>query len=480
MSLKKQTLLGVIWTFTDIFLVKGLSFFAMILLARWIGPTDFGLIGMIAIFIAIGKMLTDSGMSNSLIRTKDVSESDYSTVFFVNISMSIIVYFAIYYLAPLIADFFGYNILVKLIRVYCLVFLFMAVSAVHLTILTKEMRFKQITKINFLPTIIGAALGLYLGYNGFGVWSIIWMFLVTELIRSILLLLFSKWQPKFIFSKSKFKFHFNFGYKLMLSGLLDTVFKNIYNLLIGKYYSAQTLGFYERSKQFCEYPSSTLTGVLGKVSYPMLSKVQDDVVRLENIYRKLIRISFFIIAPLMLGLAAIGKPLFLLFLGEDWLPAVLFFQIICLAKILYPVHAFNLNILKVYGRSDLFLKLEIIKKTIVTITVIVAFQFGVLGLVWSSVFTSFASLGVNMYYSSKLINYPIKEQLKDLCPILFQSLATGFLMYYIVNLTLLDNQLFFQLIVASLVGLIFYLSLSYLNKKSSLHQVILLLINRNL
>lgn len=480
MSLKKQTLFGVIWTLTDVFLVKGLSFFAMILLARWIGPTDFGLIGMIAVFIAIGKSLTDSGMSHSLIRTKEASESDYSTVFFVNISMSIIVYVAIYYLAPFIADFFGYNILIKLIRVYCLVFLFTAVSAVHLTILTKEMRFKQITKINFPPTIIGAALGLYLGYNGFGVWSIIWMFIVTELTRSILLLLFSKWQPKFIFSKSKFKFHFNFGYKLMLSGLLDTVFKNIYNLIIGKYFSAQTLGFYERSKQFCEYPSSTLTGVLGKVTYPMLSKVQDDSVRLENIYRKLIRISFFIIAPLMLGLAAIGKPLFLLFLGKDWLPAVLFFQIICLAKILYPVHAFNLNILKVYGRSDLFLKLEIIKKTIVSISVIIAFQFGILGLVWSSVFTSFASLGVNMYYSSKLINYPIKKQLKDLSPILFQSLATGFLMYYIVNLTFLDNQVFFQLIAATFIGLIFHLSIGYLNKKSPLHQAISLLINRNL
>jgi O-antigen/teichoic acid export membrane protein len=480
MSLKKQTLSGVIWTFTDVFLVKGLSFFAMILLARWIGPTDFGLIGMIAVFIAIGKSLTDSGMSNSLIRTKEASESDYSTVFFVNISMSIIVYFAIYYLAPLIADFFGYNILVKLIRVYCLVFLLTAVSAVHLTILMKEMKFKQITKINFPPTIIGVTLGLYLGYNGFGVWSIIWMFLGTELIRSILLLLFSKWQPKFIFSKSKFKFHFNFGYKLLLSGLLDTVFKNIYNLLIGKYFSAQTLGFYERSKQFCEYPSSTLTGILGKVTYPMLSKVQDDAVRLKNIYSKLIRISFFIIAPLMLGLAAIGEPLFLLLLGEDWLPAVLFFQIICLAQIFYPVHAFNLNILKVYGRSDLFLKLEIIKKTIVTISVIVAFQFGVLGLVWSSVFTSFASLGVNMYYSSNLINYPIKEQIKDLSPILFQSLATGFLMYYIVNLSLLDNQLFSQLIIASLIGLIFYFTLGYLNKKSPLHQAILLVINRNL
>jgi O-antigen/teichoic acid export membrane protein len=479
MSLKKQTFAGVIWTFIDFFLVKGLSFFAMILLARWIGPTDFGLIGMIAIFIAIGKTLTDSGMSNSLIRTKNAEESDYSTVFFVNLSMSILAYFGIYFLSPLIADFFGHNILIKLIRIYCLVFFITAFSAVHLTILNKEMKFKQITKINFLPNIIGAAIGLYLGYNGFGVWSIIWMSIVTEIIRSILLIMFSKWQPKFIFSRSKLKFHFNFGYKLMLSGLLDTVFKNIYNLLIGKYFSAQTLGFYERSKQFCEYPSSTLTGILGKVTYPMLSKVQDDTIRLENIYRKLIRVSFFIIAPLMLGLAAIGEPLFLLLLGKDWLPAVLFFQIICLAKIFYPVHAFNLNILKVYGRSDLFLRLEIIKKIIVSMSIAVAFQFGVIGLVWSSVFTSFITLSVNMYYSSKLINYPIQKQFKDIIPTFFQSLITALLMFWIVNIKILSDHLIFQLIISSIIGVFFYAGISYVNSKSSLHNLLLIIKTRN-
>lgn len=480
MSLKKKTFSGLIWTALDAVFVRALVFIAMIFLARWIGPAGFGLVGMIAIFIAIGKKLTDSGMSKSLIRAKETVEADYSTVFFINIMMSLAVYLIIYIAAPYIANFFDQMILIDLIRAYCLIFLLIALSAVQLAILTKEMNFRKITKINFPSTLIGVFIGLYLGYTGYGVWSIVWMYLSIELIRTVLLWSFSGWKPKFIFSTSKFKYHYKFGYKLMLSGLLDTVFKNIYNVLIGRYFSVQILGFYERSKQFSQYPSTMLTGIIGKVTYPMLSKLQDEPIRLEKTYKKLIRISFFMIAPLMLGAAATAKPLFLLLLGEDWLPAVLFFQIMCLAKILYPVHAFNLNILKVYGRSDLFLKLEIIKKAIVTVSVIVAFQFGVLGLIWSSVFTSFASLGVNMYYSSKLINYPIKEQIKDLSPILFQSLTTGFLMYYIVNLTLLDNQLFFQIIIASLIGLIFYLSLGYLNKKSPLHQAILLLINRNL
>lgn len=478
MSLKKQALSGVVWTFADTFLIRGLSFVAMIFLARWLGPADFGLIGMIAVFIAIGSSLTDSGMTNSLIRTKDPDQSDYSTVFIVNLVMSLLVYGIVYLAAPFIADFFGHAILVEVIRLYCLIFLIIAFSAVQLAILTKEMNFRKITIINLPSTLIGVTVGLYLGYNDYGVWSIVWMYLTTSGLKSILLWLTTNWKPKLLFSKAKFKYHYSFGYKLMLSGLLDTVFRNIYNILIGKYFSAQTLGFYERSKQFSEYPSSTLTGIISKVSYPMLSNIKEDPNRLEEVYRKLIRVSFFVIAPLMLGSAAVAKPLFLLILGEEWLPAALFFQILSLAMMLYPIHAFNLNILKVYGRSDLFLKLEVIKKAIISISIIVAFQFGIMGLVWSSVFTSFAALGVNMYYSSKLINYPIKNQIKDLIQTLFLALITAFLMFQLTKL-FLDTQLVLQITLAVLCGIIIYTSINYINKKSPLHEALWILKTRN-
>ena len=478
MSLKKKTFSGIIWTLGDTFLVRALKFVAMILLARWLGPTEFGLVGMIAVFIAIGRSLTDSGMTSSLIRTKKPDATDYSTVFFVNLLMSLLVYGIIYFSAPFIAKFYGQPILIEIIRLYCLIFLLIAFSAVQLAILTREMKFNQITKINFPSTVIGVSVGLYLGYNDYGVWSIVWMYLVTEAIRCILLWTLSGWKPKFIFSKSKFKFHYKFGYKLMLSGLLDTGFKNIYNILIGKFFSVQTLGYYERSKQFSEYPSSTLTGVIGKVTYPMLSEIQDDPIRLENVYRKLIRISFFVIAPLMLGGAAIAKPLFLLVLGEEWLPAVLFFQILSLAMMLYPIHSFNLNILQVYGRSDLFLKLEIIKKCIITVSIVVAFQFGVIGLVWSSVFTSFAALGVNMFYSSRLIHYPIQQQIKDLSLTLILAIMMAVLMYQITNL-LPSTLPILQLGIAASFGVIFYGAINYFNKKSPLHQALWLIKTRN-
>jgi O-antigen/teichoic acid export membrane protein len=478
MSLKKQTLSGFIWTFADTFLVKGIMFVAMIFLARWIGPSDFGLIGMIAVFLALGRALTDSGMTNSLIRTKKPDQSDYSTVFYVNILMSVLVYIIVFFLAPSIAGFFGYNILIEIIRVYGLLFLIIALSAVQLTILNKEMKFKKITQINFPSTLIGVIIGLYLGYNGYGVWSIVWMYLSTEILRSSLLWLFSEWKPRFIFSKIKFKYHFEFGYKLVLSGILDTVFKNLYNVLIGKYFSAQQLGFYERSKQFSEYPSATMTSVISKVTYPMFSQIQGDPERLAAVYRKLIRISFFVIAPIMLGAAAIAEPLFFLLLGEAWLPAVLIFQILTLAMMLYPIHAFNLNILQVYGRSDLFLKLEVIKKLIITIAVIVAFQFGLMGLVWSSVFTSFAGLGVNMFYSSKLINYSIHKQISDLGVTFFLAFISAMSMF-VITLALVKIIMILQIIISSLVGCLVYMGLNYCIANSPLHEALQLFKYRN-
>ncbi|SFT62835.1 Membrane protein involved in the export of O-antigen and teichoic acid [Lishizhenia tianjinensis] len=478
MSLKKQTFSGVFWTFVDTFLVRGLTFLAMVLLARWLGPKDFGLVGMIAVFIAIGTTLTDSGLTNSLIRTKDPDQGDYSTVFYVNIVMSCSVYTIIYFSAPGIAHFFDQKVLIDIIRVYSLLFIVLAFSAVQLAIFTRDMEFKTITKVNTPSTIIGVSIGLYLGYNGYGVWSIVWMYLSTQLVKAALLWLFSSWKPKLLFSKEKFIYHYNFGYKLLLSALIDTIFKNSYNILIGKYFSAQTLGFYERAKQFGEYPSSTLTNVLSKVSYPMLSKIQDDSKRLETSYKKLIRVSFFVIAPLMLGTAAVAKPLFLLVLGQEWLPAVVFFQILSLAMMLYPIHAFNLNILKVYGRSDLFLKLEIIKKSIITVSIIVAFQFGVLGLVWSSVFTSFASLGINMFYSSRLINYPVFVQLKDLGQIFITTILTALAMYSLTVL-LPKEQLELQVVLASIFGALLYICINYVNKKSPLHEAVSLYKTRN-
>jgi O-antigen/teichoic acid export membrane protein len=456
-----------------------LSFIAGIILARILGPEEFGLIGMISVFIAIGNALVDSGLSTSIIRTKDADNSDYSTVFYLNIALSILVYVALFFLAPYVSQFYNQGILTLIIRIYCLSFIISALSSVQLVILNKEMQFRKMLLLNIPGTLIGIVIGIVMGYYGYGVWSIVWMYLGTQLIQSILLWVFSSWKPSFNFSKEKMKFHYGFGYKLMLSGLIDTVFKNIYNVLIGRYYPVQSLGYYERARAFNDYPVTAITGIISRVSYPLLAQLQNQKEQISRAYKQLLQLSFFILAPLMLGTAAIAKPLFLLVLGEQWLEAVPFFQILCLSGMFFPVHAFNINVLKVFGRSDLFLRLEIIKKTVMVISLLVAFQFGLIVLIWSNVFTSIVALWINMYYSSNLINYSAKRQLGDMLPTLVKAMFMAAIMY--ILLSLLGSLAFFlQILIVSMCGVSFYFILNYVLKSEPLFYMLTLIKDRKL
>lgn len=477
--LRKQTFSGLIWTFADTFLLRGVSFMGTIVIARLLGPTEFGLIGMISVFIAIGTSLVDSGLSSSLIRTQDADDTDFSTVFYLNLGMSFLVYLTLFLAAPYIAGFYNQSILTNVIRLYCFSFIISAFSSIQLAILDKEMQFRKMMLYNIPGVFIGVTVGIALGYLGYGVWSIVWMYLTIQIIQSLVLWSFSKWKPTRTFSKEKMKYHYGFGYKLMLSGLLDTVFKNIYNILIGKFFSVKSLGFYERANTFNEYPVSILTSIIARVSYPLMAKMQMEKERLAVVYKQLLQFTFFITAPLMLGAAAIAKPLFLLVLGAQWLPAVPFFKIICLASMLYPIHAFNINVLKVSGRSDLFLKLEIVKKIIVVISILIAFQFGIYGLVWSSVITSFLSLLINTHYSSDIIDYTTKNQLLDMLPTFLLSLVIFIIMTYFVSL-LETYSIYLQIILPTLAGLLFYVLFNYLIKSVPLLFAIKLLKERNI
>jgi O-antigen/teichoic acid export membrane protein len=465
MSLRKQTFSGIIWTIADTFFLKGLTFMASIILARLLGPTEFGLIGMVSVFIAVGIIIVNSGLSSSLIRTQNADDSDFSTVFYLNLAISIIVFLLFYIAAPYISDFYAQEILTDIIRLYCLSFVISAFSSVQLTILEKNMQFRRIMLINIPGTIIGIILGISLGYLGYGVWSIVWMYLSTLVINTFILWSFSSWKPSLLFSFEKMKYHFGFGYKLLLSGLLNTVFSNLYNVVIGKLFAVQSLGYFERARNFNEYPVGILTGVIDKVTYPLLSKIQHEKERIAEIYKQLLQFSFFITVPLMFGAAAIAYPLFGLILGDKWLPAAQYFQIICLASMFYPVHAFNINILKIYGRSDLFLKLEIIKKVVLVLGIIIAFPFGIIGLVWSSVITSFISLIINMYYSSDMIAYKTFKQLRDMIPTFFSGIFTFLGMYGIV-IYFQGHSLYIQIVLSAFFGIIFYFIINYFLKST--------------
>lgn len=467
MSLKKQTFSGLFWTFIDTFFLSGVSFVAMIYIAKLLGPAEFGLIGMITIFISIGTSLVDSGLSSSIIRTKEADERDYNTVFYLNIGASVIVYIIFYFVAPYIAQFFRQEVLIDIIRVYCISFIISALSAIQLARLNREMEFKKIMKFNIPGTLIGVVVGVVLSIKGFGVWSIVWMQIVKQLIKSIILWSNSPWKPRFYFSKEKMMYHYEFGYKLMLSGLLNTIFSNIYNVVIGRFYSVQSLGFYERSRALTNYPVSTFSGIINRVMFPIMANIKDDFIRVSSVYKNLLQLAFFVSAPMMLGAAAIASPVFDLVLGEKWMPAVPYFQILCLSSMFLPIHAFNLNILKVFGRSDLFLKLEIYKKVVIAISILVSFPFGILGLIWSTVFSSFIALLINTYYSQDLIDYKTRKQLLDMLPTFFIALFISLIMFYLVH-SLSNYSKYIQIAIPSIIGILGYITLNLLFKRPSM------------
>lgn len=474
MSLKKQALSGVFWSFINLFLTRGASFFATVFLARILSPKDFGLLGMIIIFMGIGTTLINSGLSQSLIRSNDAGDIDYSTVFYTNIGLSILVYIIIFIIAPFIAFFYKQEVLTNIIRIYCLGFIISATSSIQTAILTKEMKFKKMTQYQIPATVISVFSGILLAYQGYGVWSLVYMYLINQLISSMVFWYKSKWKPNLVYSVKIIKKHLNFGYKLMLSSLLNTVFKNIYNVIIGKYYALNILGFFERSQTFQHYIVSTLTEIISNVSYPLLSKIQDEKEKMIAVFKKIIVNTFFIVAPVMLGLTVLANPLFQLVIGEKWMEAVPFFQILCVSGIIYPLHFLNINLLKVLGRSDLFLKIEIYKQILVLIVILIAFKYGVIGLLISIIVHSFLGFFINTYYTNRLIGYGPKKQLLDLLPFLILSIISSGLMFCIYSV-LGNFNLFMQLLLPMIAGVIFYILANYFLNLRPLIEVIILL-----
>lgn len=477
MSLKNKAISSVIWTVIDSFLLKGMSFLAVIFLARWLGPDDFGLMGMIAIFIAIGTSITDGGLSSSLIRTKNPEESDFSTVFILNLFFSIIVYLLLFIISPLISEFFNQPILINIIRIYCLSLIISAFSAVQLARLTSMLDFKSIAKYNLPGVLLSTILGLYIGWMGYGVWSLVWMNLSNQIFKTIVLWFSTNWRPSLKFNKNKAKFHYTYGYRLTISNLMNTIFQYIYNIVIGKFYSVKELGFYERSKSFNDYPIWIITAVVSKVSYPLLVSVSHDKNKLSVLYKKILGITFFVSVPLMFGISAISYPLIKFVLGDEWLEAVPYFEILCFGTMFYPVHAYNLNIFKVFGRSDLFLKLGILNRVVVIFSVLIGIQFGIFGLLWSTVFSSILSLYINTYYSKEMINYSAFSQLKDLFPTYIIGLIMYFLNKILINF-INEFNLISQIMLSVFFSLLFYVTINLLIKNSTLHLLINLFIEK--
>lgn len=466
-SLKSKTLQGTLWSSVERFSVQGIAFVVMVIMARILTPEDYGLVGMLTIFIAISQSLIDSGFSQALIRKQERSEIDNSTVFYFNIAVGFVLYLFLFFCAPWIAHFYEEPILVPLTRLLSLSVLINSFIVVQRAILTAKIDFKTQAKASFVAAVVAGVIGIWMAYTGFGVWAIVWYQLANLTVNVGLLWILSKWRPSWTFSWASFHELFGFGSKLAISGILDTIYNNVYLIVIGKVFRVTDLGYYTRASQFAQFPSSNLTGIIQRVTFPVLCTIRDDDERLQNVYRRFLRLSAFIIFPLMVGLAAVAYPLVVLLLKEQWLFAATLLQIICFSMMWYPIHAINLNLLQVKGRSDLFLKLEVWKKCIGIIILCITIPMGLVAMCVGSIVSSLIALVINTYYTGKLIHVGFFRQMQDLLPIMAYSFSMGVLVWGVVQILPSDWS---RLLVGIPIGIIYFFAIAYLTGSKDLEE----------
>jgi len=462
MSLKQKTISGLIWSFSENFANLGITFIAGIILARILTPKEFGLIGMITIFIAVSESFINSGFSSALIRKKKCSQTDYSTVFFFNLTVGIIFFTILYISAPSIAIFFDEPELKPILRVLGLVLIIDSLTLIQITILTKQINFKLQARISIIASTGSGIIAIIMAYHGYGVWSLVAQRLSRQALNSLFLWLWNNWKPLFKFSIKSFTELFGFGSKLLLSGLIDTVYRNVYYMVIGKYFSAVELGYYTRADQFRKLPSQNITRIIQKVSYPVLASLQDDKARLKKNYEKLIRTTMFITFILMLGMAASAESIIITLIGEIWRPSILYLQMLCFVGMLYPLQALNLNMLQVQGRSDLFLKLEIIKKLLALPTIIIGIIWGIKIMITGMLINSLIAYFLNSYWSGRFIGYSFKEQVGDVLPSFCLSLVMAVIIY-VIGIYIPFNPLW-TLVIQISAGAIFIITYCEITK----------------
>lgn len=464
-SLKSKATKGIMWSSIERFSTQGIQFLIMIIMARLLTPKDYGLIGMVTIFLAVSQSLIDSGFSQALIRKQKRTDVDNSTVFYFNIVVSSILYIILFICAPLVADFYNQPELTNVMRVICFGVVLNSLAVVQRALLTVKIDFKTQAKASLSAAIFSGCIGIFLAYKNFGVWALVVQQLLNLSTNTLLLWIFSHWRPKAIFSWHSFKELFTFGSKLLASGIIDTLYRNIYPIVIGKLFNASSLGHYTRAQQFSEFLSSNVTGIIQRVTYPILCGIQNDTKSLETIYRKFLKLSAFVIFPLMIGLAAVAKPLVHIMLGPQWDFCGQLLQVLCFSMMWFPIHAINLNLLQVKGRSDLFLRLEIIKKALGISVLCITAPYGLIYMCYGQIFNSLIALIINTYYTGKLIRVGFLIQIRDLLPTTLLSLIM-FATICVINSFINTNVL--QLIIGIIVGIITYLSGSYFFKFTEL------------
>lgn len=461
-NLQKKTVHGVIWSGIERFSLQGVQFFINIIMARILLPSDYGMIGMLVIFLQISQAFIDSGFTNALIQRKERTEIDFSTVFCFNVVLSVLFYIIIFYGAPWIAMFYHIPDLVVVTRVIAISLIIESLSAVHRTRLVIDINFKTLSKVSVTAAVVSGTIGIVLAYKGLGVWALVYQTLINSALQTILFYYYLHWIPSLAFSKNAFKYLYSFGSKLLLSGLIHRIYYNLYGIIIGRRFSAAELGYFTRAEHFAIFPSSNINAIISRVAYPILSTIQDDDVRLSLAYRKYIKFASFIIFPLMIGLAVLAAPLVSILLTDKWQPTVSLLQILCLDWMFDHLSIINQNLLYVKGRSDLALKIEIIKKIIATFILFLSIPFGIVGMCWGRVIYSLIAVYLNAYYTKRLICLSFWMQVKDVAPCLLIAFLMGGVIYLMKWINMSDSL---RLLLGFIGGGTFYVCFMYLFQK---------------
>lgn len=460
---------GVLWSSIDNLGSQLIQFIFAIIIARLLTPEDYGIIAMPTVFIALSQCFVNSGFSGAIVRKLNIKVEDLSTAFLFSVSLGIIFYLILFFSSTLIASFYKQPILIDLLRVTALSLIFNPLFSVHQAILTREMNFRSLAIITLISSIVSGCIAIIIAYNGYGVWALVFQQVSTFAVKTLLMWSFSNWKPIFCWSKESFEYLWGYGSKMLASALLDTTYKNISPVIIGKYYASADLGNYTRASHFADLPSQNITGVLQKVTFPLLASIQDDDERIKRIYHKLIRISSLTVFPTMMILSALSKPLVLILLSEKWIGCVLFLEILCFTRMWFPVHVLNLNLLQVKGRSDLFFKLEIAKKIIGLTAMVITLPFGIIYFVISGLFTSILSLFINTYYTGKYYNLTFISQMRDVIPIFCVSMISFVSIHCFIRI--IDN-VYLQLFGGVTIGVVVFLFASTFLLKSELLEII--------
>jgi len=460
-SLKDKTVKGVGWSAADSLLGQGVTFIVGLVLARILSPSEYGLIGLTTIFITVFNAIIDSGFSQAVIRKKDANNDDYNTMFITNMVLSVIMFFVLFFGAPAIARFFERPELVSLTRVMGGILIINALSITQNTVLTKRIDFKTKTKASLISAILSGVIGITMAYMGFGVWALVGQQITKQLVNTICLWIFNKWWPNFRFSRQSFRYMWGFGWKLLASNLIDNIWNQLYQVVVGKFYSPATLGQYSRSKEYASLFSSNLHSIVSRVSFPVLAEIQDDKSRLKGAYRRIIKTTMFVTAVCMISMGAVAEPMIYCLIGPQWHQAATFLPLICISMSLYPLHAINLNMLKVQGRSDLFLTLEIVKKIIAIGPICLGIFVDIYWMVAGTVVTGFISFFLNSHYSGKMLGYSSWMQLKDIAPSYGIAFLVALSVYFLKYLPI-SNWIILPIQI--IVGILVFLSVCEITK----------------